>query len=164
MELMTPEGGTLFWTVVTFLSLLVILRKVAWKPILQTLDEREKIIQESLDKAEKANIEAEKTLAGQSDLLDSAKKEGQELVAKSRLAAEGLKEDILKKANSEAEQLLKKAKREIELSRDKAIEEIRDLSIELSMAATTKMIGKSLDEKEHKELIQDSLKKLGNLN
>ena len=161
---MTPEGGTLFWTVVTFLSLLVILRKVAWKPILQTLDEREKIIQESLDKAEKANIEAEKTLAGQSDLLDSAKKEGQELVAKSRLAAEGLKEDILKKANSEAEQLLKKAKREIELSRDKAIEEIRDLSIELSMAATTKMIGKSLDEKEHKELIQDSLKKLGNLN
>jgi F-type H+-transporting ATPase subunit b len=164
MNLMTPEGGTLFWTAVTFVALLVILTKVAWKPILRMLDERERTIKESLEKAEKAKIEAEKTLASQSEILESARKEAQDIIAHARKSAQEAKEEIVVKARSEADQLLQKAKREIELSRDKAIEEIRDLSVDLAMTATQKLIGKTLNKEDHRKIIQESLSELGDLN
>jgi F-type H+-transporting ATPase subunit b len=164
MDLMTPEGGTLFWTAVTFVALLVILTKVAWKPILGMLDERERTIKESLDKAEKARIEAEKTLASQTEILDAARKEAQDIVAQARKSAQEAREEIVVKARSEADQLLQRAKREIELSRDKAIEEIRDLSVDLAMTVTQKLIGKTLNKEDHQKIIQESLSKLGDLN
>lgn len=164
MELLTPQGGTIFWTAVTFAILLIILGKLAWRPILEMLDEREKKISESLEQAEIARAEAEKTMAEQNKIIEAAKKEAQEILNTSRNAADSTKEEIIQKAKQEADQLLNKAKREIELSRDKAIEEIRDLAVELSMTATTKLIGKSLDEKEHKALIEQSIKNIGDLN
>ncbi len=164
MELMTPSGGTIFWTVLTFIALLIILRKLAWKPILQTLDERERRINEALKEAENAKIAAQKTLAEQNNIIENAKKEAQDIIGKSRKAADAAKEEIVRKANAEAEHMISKAKREIDLSRDKAIEEIRDLAVELSMSATAKLIGKSLDQKDHQTIIADSLKKMGELN
>jgi F-type H+-transporting ATPase subunit b len=164
MELMTPHGGTLFWTAVTFVILLLILRKAAWKPILSSLDEREKRINESLETAEKAKSEAEKTLAKQNEIIDNAKKEAQEIIAKSRKSADLVKEDILAKSKLEADNMIEKARFEIEQSRDKAIEEIRDLAVELSMSATEKLIGRALDEKDHQAMIQNTIKNMGKLN
>jgi len=163
MELLTPNPGTIFWTVVTFVLLLFVLKKMAWKPILQFLDEREERIQNSLDQADGAKKEAEKLLSEQQTLLDTARKESQQIIAKSRKAAETAKEEILKQAQSEAAQLLKKAKREIDLSREKALEDIRNLAVELSLAATSKMIGKSLDKKEHMALVDESIDQIGGL-
>lgn len=164
MDLMTPSGGTIFWTTVVFIFLLLILRKVAWKPILQILEEREKQIKESLVTAEKAKTEAQKTLAQQGEILDQARREAQEIIAKSRKAAEITKDEIVQKAEAEANNLLVKAKREIELSRDKALEDIQNLAVELSMSATKKLIGQTLKEKDHQILIQDTLKKMGEIN
>jgi len=164
MELMTPEGGTLFWTALTFIVLLIILRKVAWTPILHMLEEREHRIKESLDKADKARIEAERTLAEQTQIIATAKKEAQEIIGKSQKSAESVKEDIVKQAHLEAEKMIQKAKRDIELSRDRAIEDIKDLAIELSMTATEKLIGRTLDEQDHKKLISESLAKLEDMN
>ncbi len=164
MELMTPEGGTLFWTALTFIVLLIILRKVAWHPILRMLEDREHRIRESLDKAEKARIEAEKTLSNQAEIIKSAQKSAQEIIAKSQKSAEMVKEDIIKQAHLEADKMLQKAKRDIELSRDRAIEDIKDLAIELSMTATEKLIGRTLDKQDHKQLISESLTKLEDMN
>jgi F-type H+-transporting ATPase subunit b len=164
MELMTPQGGTIFWTTLTFLLLLFALTKVGWKPILRMLDEREKKIQESLELAEEAKIVSQKTLAEQNQILETARKEAQEILARNRKAAEATKDEIIKKASAEAEQLIAKARREIDLSREKALEEIRDLAVELSMNATTKLVGKSLDAKDHQSLIDESMEKLGELN
>jgi F-type H+-transporting ATPase subunit b len=164
MELMTPNTGAILWTILTFVALLLILRKFAWKPILTMLDERESQIQGSLDLADKASKEAKKTLAEQSTILETARREGQEIVAKARQAAEASKNDIMQKASAEAEQLLQRASREIQLSRDKAMADMRDLAVELSMAATGKLIGKSLDKKDHEKLIKESLQKVGDLN
>ena len=69
MELMTPAGGTIFWTTLTFLLLLFALTKVGWKPILSMLDEREKKLKESLELADQAKIASQKTLAEQSQML-----------------------------------------------------------------------------------------------
>lgn len=164
MDLLTPSGGTIFWTTLTFLLLLYVLTKVGWKPVLSMLDEREKKIRESLELAEQAKAVSQQTLAEQTQLLEAARKEAQELLARNRKAAETTRDEIVKKAQSEAEQLIAKARREIDLSRDKALEEIRDLAVELSMQATNKLIGKSLDAKDHQALIDESLQKLGDLN
>ncbi|NIA31567.1 MAG: F0F1 ATP synthase subunit B [Actinobacteria bacterium] len=164
MELLTPEGGTLFWTALTFIALLIILRKVAWHPILHMLEDREHRIKESLDKAEKARIEAEKTLAEQAQIIKTAQKTAQEIIGKSQKSAESIKEDIVKRAHLEADKMLQKAKRDIELSRDKAMEDIQELAVNLSMMATEKLIGRSLDEKDHKVIISESLSKLEDMN
>ncbi len=164
MELMTPHGGTIFWTTVTFVALLIIMWKIAWKPIIQALNERETKIRESLFAADKAKQDVEQTLANQQDLIAESKKEAQQIIDKSRKSAELLKDEIIQKANAEAENMLANAKREIELSRDKAIEDIRNLAVDLSMAATQKLIGKALDKSEHQAIIQNSMKKMEDLN
>ena len=164
MELMTPHGGTIFWTTVTFVALLLIMWKIAWKPILQALNERETKISESLNAADKAKQDVEKALANQHDLIAESKKEAQQIIDKSRKSAELVKDEILQKANTDSENLLANAKREIELSRDEAIKEIQNLAVDLSMAATQKLIGKALDKSEHKALIQNSMKKMEDLN
>lgn len=164
MELMTPQGGTIFWTTLTFLLLLFALTKLGWKPILGMLDEREKKINESLALAEEARVASQKTLAEQNQILDAARKEAQEILARNRKAAEVTKDEIIKKASAEAEQLIARARKEIDLSRDKAMEEIRDLAVELSMNATSRLVGRSLDARDHQALIDESLQKLGELN
>jgi len=164
MELMPPNSGAIFWTILTFLTLLLILRKLAWKPILGMVDEREGQIKASLEQAEKVSQEAKKTLSEQAQILDAARRESQEILAKARQSAEVSKAEIVQKAQIEAEQLIQRATREIQLSRDKAVAELRDLAVELSMAATGKLIGKSLDKKDHEKLVKESLQKIGNVN
>ncbi len=164
MELMTPQGGTIFWTAVTFIALLLMLWKVAWKPIIQGLAERETKIRESLEAADRANIKVQEALANQQQVIATAKKEALEIVEKNRKTAELVKDEIIQKANAEAAAMLANAKREIELSRDKAVEDIRNIAVELSMAATRQLIGKALDKSEHESLIQNSIKRMEKVN
>ena len=63
------HGGTLFWSVVTFLILLVVLKKVAWSPIIEALESREKEIKEALDSAETARENVEKATQDYEDLI-----------------------------------------------------------------------------------------------
>ncbi|NIR51384.1 F0F1 ATP synthase subunit B [candidate division KSB1 bacterium] len=160
MNLLNPDPGTIFWTALTFVFLLFILKKLAWGPILQALEERERKIKESLEKADAAQKETEAAMAKQQEIMDSAKREAQELMAKSRSTAESTKEEILKKAQDEASKMLEKAKREIDSQREKAIEEIRNEAADLSIAIASKLIGKSLSRDDHREIIDESLDKM----
>jgi len=160
MELLTPNLGTLFWTGATFVLLLLVLKKVAWGPILQTLAERETRIKEALEKADTAQKETEEAIAKNQEILDNAKKEAQDLLSKSRKTAETTKEEIVQKAHSEASAMLDKAKREISLEREKAVDEIRKQTAELSVMIASKLIGKTLSQKDHQDVIDDSLEKM----
>ena len=75
MDLLSPDSGTIFWTVLTFILLLLILKKYAWKPILKTLEDRENKIKVALYQAEQDQKEAAKFLEEQKTLLDKAKNE-----------------------------------------------------------------------------------------
>ena len=160
MELLTPALGTIFWTALTFILLLFILKKLAWGPLLQMLDDREKKIKESLEKADAAQKETEEALARNQEIMTAAKKEAQELLNKSRKTAETTKEEIIQKAQAEAAGMLEKAKREIGLEREKAVEEIRQQAAELSVMIASKLIGKTLSKDDHREIIEDSLEKM----
>lgn len=163
MELLTPQVTQFLWTIIVFVLLLWVLKKFAWRPVLNTLNEREKRIEDSIKSAEKARDEAQAHLEEQRRHLENAKNEAQEIIAKGRKAAEGIKEDLITRARIESEQMLSKAQNEIALSRDKAIEEIRAIAVELSLVATQKLIRKTLTEQDHQVMVEESLKELGGL-
>ena len=155
--LLQIEPGLILWTVVIFLILTVVLKKLAWKPILAALDERENKIKESLEKADAAQKEAERMRADYETSIAQARQEAQELIAKGRKTAEATREEILQKARDEADAVLQRAKREIALEREKAVEEIKRTAGDLSVSIAAKIIGKSLSAQDHHELIQDAL-------
>jgi F-type H+-transporting ATPase subunit b len=161
MELMTPATGTLFWTTVTFVALLIILRKIAWGPILQSLEERENKISESLEEAENIKQMSADLIKQQGEIILEARQIAKETVNKAENSAEKIKDDIVAKAKDEADLMVEKAQRNIELSKDKALLEIQTLAVDLSMSATAKILGQSLDEQAHKQIIKDSLNKIG---
>jgi F-type H+-transporting ATPase subunit b len=161
MDLLTPAGGTLFWTALTFLTLVFLLKKMAWKPLLKALDEREQRMQEQLQKAEDARRDAERKLAEYQAMLDNARQEAQEVINKGRKSAETTKDEIVRKAQTDANQIVERAKREISLEREKAIGEIKKTAGELSLAIATKIIKKSLNPKDHQDLIHDAVRDFG---
>ena len=164
MDLLTPNTGLMFWTTITFFILYAILYRFAWGPLREALDERERKIKESLEQAEIAQAKAESSLQKQEEIIAKAREEAQALIEKGKSTAETLREDIVKKARQEAENLLERAKSDINLEREKAITEIKKLAVELSIAATTKAIGKALSPKDHEELILQSMQEMGEVN
>ena len=152
--------GLILWTIVIFLTLVFLLRKLAWKPILAALDERARGIRASLDQAENAKKEAERTRVEYEKMMAAARQESQELIAKSRKTAESLREEMAQKAQQEAEALRQRAARDIALEREKAVEEIKRTAGELSVAIAAKIIGKSLNAKDHQDLIKQALRDL----
>ncbi len=160
MDLLTPAGGTLFWTALTFISLVLLLKQMAWKPLLRALDEREQRMKEQLQKADEARQDAERKLAEYQAMLDKARHEAQEVINDGRKRAETTKDEIVRKAQTDADQMVQRAKREISLEREKALEEIKRTAGELSLAIASKIISKSLNAKEHQDLIRDAVRDL----
>ncbi len=158
--LLQVNPGLIVWTTITFLFLLWVLKKLAWKPILSALESREERIRSALDDAEKNRQEAEKKLAEYEKMIEDAKRESQEIVNKGRKTAEMLKEEVVQKANEEAARMLEKAKREISLEREKAVDEIRKLAVDLSVDAASKLIGKNLTDEDHKKIAEKYIQEM----
>jgi F-type H+-transporting ATPase subunit b len=152
--------GLIAWTIVIFVLLLLILRKVAWKPIVGALEERTKLIKDSLEKAEAAQRAAENARAEYEAMMAKASKEAQELIARGRKAAEGTRDEIVAKAQFESEQLRQRTIREIDLARQKALEEIKHTAAQLSVDIAGKIIGRSLAAKDHQDLIRQALREM----
>jgi F-type H+-transporting ATPase subunit b len=150
--------GLILWTIVIFLLLVFLLRKVAWKPILNALDERTRNIRESLAQADNAKKEVDRMRAEYERMMAEARKESQEVIAQSRKTAESLRDEMVQKAQQEVEALRQRATRDITLEREKAVEEIKRTASELSVAIAAKIIGKSLNAKDHQDLIKQALR------
>lgn len=160
MDLLSPDSGTIFWTVLTFVILLLILKKYAWKPILKTLEDRENKIKMTLYEAEQSQKNAEKSREEQAQLLEKLKKESAELFHQNKLDAENARKKLMDQAREDAENLLVHAKNEIELSKLDAINDIRKYAVDLSIAAAKKVIGENFTEKDHLDLIEKSIQEL----
>lgn len=149
-----------FWTVVNFILLLVIMRVFAWKPILSIVEAREKKIQDTLDRADKAQEEAEQKLQEYKDMIEKGKKESLEMIEQSRERAQKLHDEIVEKASNESRSLLEKAKNEIALEREKAIEEIKDKVADISVSLASKMLERAIKPEDHRELIDNAIKEI----
>ncbi len=154
---MQIDPGMIIWTIITFIVLLLILRKVAWKPILAMIDEREENIQSSLSEAEQARQQADEMLKEYQQKLDEARREGREIIAESKESAEKIKSEIISEAENQKRQIVEQAREEIEAEREKAIQEIRTSVADIAIAAASKIIHKQLSVEAHREIIEQSL-------
>ena len=153
--------GLSFWTLVVFAILVLILGKYAWGPILAAVDAREKGIQTALDEAAERNQEAEKLLANHKENLADARRQANELLAEGKAAGESIRMEIEEKARGEAQSIIERARAEIERERDAAIAEIRRESVDLALAAATRLVQENLDQEKDRVLVERYLTELG---
>jgi len=143
--------------VVTFVILLVLLRFVAYKPLMRMLDERSQKVKESMEQAEAVKEQSANAEEEVRKQLVEANREGQERITKAVKAGEEVKQKAQEDAKKEAETLLNRARSEIQRERDDAIGEVRREFADLTVLAAGKVIEKSLDKEEHRELIEKVL-------
>lgn len=152
--------GTSFWTLVIFLLLLFVLARYAFPPILGYAEAREKRIQESLDEARRAREEAASLLERQRQELAQARQQGQQFIAEARQSAETVRQEMLRQARDEQESLLERARSEIDREREKAVEALRRETVDLALAAASKLVHERLDAEEDRQLVKDYLAQL----
>jgi F-type H+-transporting ATPase subunit b len=155
--LITPHIGTIFWTLVTFLLMLFILRRFAWKPLLGALDARESAIQESLAQARGGREDADKLLSEHKDLLAEAHRERSAALEQGRKDAETLKAEILEQAGKQREQLLTQTEAQIEAGMRQARSELRGITADLAIQAAEKLLSRNLDDPAQRRLVEDYL-------
>jgi F-type H+-transporting ATPase subunit b len=155
--LITPQFGLIFWTSITFVLLLVLLAKIAWKPLLGALEAREKGIKDSLDGAARDRDEAQTLLAQHKELLLLARKERQDAVEAGRQDAERLKTEILDEAKRQREALMKQSEMQVEAGLRQAKLELKTLAADLAIQAAGKLLSKNLDAPTQRKLVEDYL-------
>jgi F-type H+-transporting ATPase subunit b len=159
--LLRVDPGLLLWTIITFIVLLLILWKAAWRPIIDALDARAEKVRFEIDNAERTRQEAEKLLNQHKAMMDNAKNEASQVIAKGREEAEKLKNEIVDKANSESKAIAERAKKEIELAKDKALADIKTEVVLLSTGIASKIINKNIKPEDQKALVEEALNKMG---
>ena len=161
--LVQPDPGLFLWTILTFLVLLVLLAKFAWKPLLALLDRREEMIRQSLDDAEKAKHELQRLQQESKEILSKARVEAQSILAKSRSEAEKLKGELRQEAKVQADSILRDAEKQIQVEMEKAIVGIKNEVVDLSLLVASKLIKKNLSKEDNQSLIEESLKQVESL-
>ena len=155
--LLTPELGTYVWSLVIFLTVLFVLKKYAWNPLLDFLEEREKDIAESLEMAESAKTNLEKIKDESEKILNKAKKEGKTIVSDSKLRAEESANKILYDAKAKSNEFLDDAKSKIEIEKKRAIKEIKEEVVDLSLELATKVLQRNVKDDDNNKFIKSSL-------
>jgi len=158
--LVQPDPGLFLWTILTFLVLLVLLAKFAWKPLLALLDRREEMIRQSLDDADKAKQELQRLQQESKEILSKARVEAQSILAKSRSQAEKLKGELRQAAKVQADSILRDAEKQIQVETEKAIAVIKNEVVDLSLLVASKLIKKNLSKEDNQSLIEESLKQV----
>jgi len=158
--MLDPNPGLIVWTIVTFILLVIVLRKIAWKPLLEALNRREEHVRSSLERAEHAKQEAERLLEENRKQLARAEGESRRILNEGRALAEKLKVEIMDKANQQSRKMIEQAKLEIERDKEAALSQLRGEVANLAIMAAEKILEESLDENKHRKLVDSYLKSL----
>ena len=154
-SLLSPDPGLIFWTVLTFVGLLFLLRKTAWGPIVDGLDRREEKIRASLAEADEAREEGRKLLEQQQAELTEARQEAQKIIDQGTATAKSMQDEIVAKAQTEASGIVESARKEIQLETEKAREILRAEVVDLSVQVAGKLLERSLDDQDHARLAKE---------
>ena len=151
-SLVEVNPGLIIWTIVTFIILVIVLKKVAWKPILSALDQREAAIKDSLEAAEKAQEEAKKVLEENKANIKQAEEESKKIIGQSREYAEKLKDQMLQDGKEQAKKIVDEATAEIERKKEAAFEELKTQVAEIAIQAAEKIMNANLDKEAQKKI------------
>jgi F-type H+-transporting ATPase subunit b len=158
--MLNPNPGLIIWTIITFIFLLLLLKKFAWKPLLEALQRREELVRGSIKRAEMAKQEAEQLLEENRKLLERAGQEGLRILNENRAYAEKLKDEIIDKANQQSRRMVEQAKQEIERDKEAALVQLRNEVANLAILAAGKILDETLDENKQRKLVDTYLKGL----
>ena len=161
MDLVTPDVGLLFWTLVSFTILYLILRKFAWGPILGAVKEREESIKAALDAADNAKKEMENLKADNEKILNEAKTEREAMLKEAREMKSKLISDAENEAKVKAKSMVEAAKTAIQNEKNSAMNELKNTVVDLSVGIAEKLISEELADKDKQlkmieEILDDS--------
>ncbi|MCH9028709.1 MAG: F0F1 ATP synthase subunit B [Bacteroidetes bacterium] len=158
--LLDVNPGLIFWTAITFIILVLVLKRVAWKPILTALDNRAKGIEDSLNRAEQAKEEAQKILEENQATLSKAEEESKKIIDQSRIYADNLKEQMLKESKDQQQKIIEDASAEIERKKNAAFEELKNQIAEISVNAAEKIMKENIDANKNKQIVNKYLSEI----
>lgn len=149
--------GLFFWQSVLFLALLFLLRKFAWKPILNAVNEREEGIKNALDSAEQAKLEMQNLQADNEKLLKEARAEREVMLKEARDIKNKMIEDAKGEAQAEASKLIAQAQASIQSEKKAAIADLKSQVANLSINIAEKVVQDELSNKGKQEKLVESL-------
>ena len=148
MDLVTPGLGLIFWSVLTFLFLLFILRKFAWKPILDAVSEREEGIKNSLLAAENAKRDMQNLRSDNEKLLAEARLERDAMMKDAREIKEKMIADAKTEAQIQGQKMIEQAKAAINSEKNAAMAELKNQVSSLSIEIAEKVLRNELTDKD----------------
>jgi F-type H+-transporting ATPase subunit b len=149
--------GNAVWTLAIFLIVVIVLGKFAWGPVLALLKQREDFIHKSLSDAKHDRDEAEARLKEYAARLQSAQVEAVGIIEEARKDAERLRQELRDRARSEADTMIKNAERHIELQTTRAVQQLRQEAVELSVTIASKILQRNISKEDNEKLIADAL-------
>jgi F-type H+-transporting ATPase subunit b len=153
--------GLFFWTWLVFGTLLVVLWKFAWPPLLKATVDREKKIEAQLAEAERKNKEAQALLEEHKRLLEESRTKAHTMITEAKTFAEKERASALEKTRQEQEELLARALRDIAAEKERAVDELRREAVDVSLAAASKLLNQRLDSETDRKIVQEYLASLG---
>jgi F-type H+-transporting ATPase subunit b len=158
--LLTPDKGLIIWTIVSFAALVLLLGKVAWKPLLAALKEREDGIRKAIDDAAGAKLSADQLKAQYEQELAKSQDKAAGLISQAQAEAQKVREQMLKDAEADARRLTEQTKRQLEEEKAKLSRELRQEVAGLSVKVAEKLLRHSVNAKENEALVQGFIKDL----
>jgi F-type H+-transporting ATPase subunit b len=159
--LVTPDLGLVVWTTVSFLILLFILAKFAWKPIMSAIDERERSIEDALLKAEAAKEEMARLTDENEKLLKQARAERDIILREAKHLKDQIIGEARDAAQKEGAKMMEKARMEIDNQKAIAMADVKNLVADLSIEIAEKVLRKEFEKADKQdELVADLLKQV----
>lgn len=155
------NGGLMIWTLFVFVLLLLVLRKFAWPAILGAVRAREAALEAQIAEAEKNRKESAALLEQHKKLLGEGRTQAQGMLAEAKVMIEKEHAAALERTHQEQAELLDRARREIQAERERAVLELRQEAVDLSLAAAAKLIGQRMSADTDRKLVEGYLATLG---
>jgi len=156
-DLLTPNGGLMFWTLVTFIILFVILARMVFPKITAAVEAREKALEEAIEGAKRDREAAARALAERQRQIEAARNDAQKIIVEGRQAGEKVRAQMIEETRQQQQQMLETARREIESEKERAIAEMRRQAIELAIAGASKVIEMNLDDQSNRKIVESFL-------
>lgn len=161
MQLVTPDIGLIFWMLVSFLIVFFILKKFAWKPILNMLRSREDTIEQALEAAEKAKSEMEKLKADNRKILEEARAEREKIFREATEIKDKIISEAREQATKEKEKIMDETRASIQAEKNVALKELREFTAGLSVEIAEKLLRRELsNDQKQKSLIEELTKEM----
>lgn len=162
-DILIPKPAEFFPALIAFLVIWIVLQKFIWPSVLKTLDSRQQTIQNNIDEAEKAKLEAQKALRRAEASVNDAEIKADAIIAEARKAAEKNSQEIVAEAHEEAKDITERTRESLLAERDATLEALTEQVADLSVDLATKIIGESLDADAQRRVIERYLAKAGDI-